>query len=129
MPRSRRVPKNSIIKYEELKAAAGGSGSGGSGHGSGSGQVIKFFRLGVPPPMEDCAGARPPEFQLPQPSGGEKNLLGRIASLGLCVVGLNLLYGYLHPLSRIFILPLMVYFMWTIWNRDGNSLFCDREED
>jgi hypothetical protein len=99
MPRSRRVPKNSIIEYEELKAAAGGSGSG------------------------------PPKFQLPQPSRGQKNLLGRIASLGLCGVGLNLLYGYLHPLSRIFILPLMVYFTWTIWNRDGNSLFCDREED
>jgi hypothetical protein len=128
MHKSRRVPKNSIIQYEELKAAAGGSGSGGGGHGSGSGRVIKFFRLSVPPPVADCAGAKPPKFQLPKANGSQIYPFGRIVAIGLCMFLLNFLYYIPHPLNRLIILPLMLYFMWTIWKREGGTWFRDREE-
>jgi hypothetical protein len=123
------VPKNSIIQYEELKTAAGGSGSGGGGHGSGSGRV-KVFRI-FPPPVADCAGAGPPKFKfrLPKLERRAKYRAGQIVSIGLCMVGLNLCYDYLQPLSRIIILPLMVYFMWTIWKKGSSPLVGDREED
>lgn len=127
MRRSRRVPKNSIIQYEELKAAAGGSGTGGGGRGSGPGRLIKF-RLSVPPPVADSTSPAPPKFRMPKLDRRQKERFGRLVAFYLCMAILTLSYNYLHPLSRVIILPLMLYFMWTLWKREGSNLFRDRGE-
>ena len=65
MRRSRRASKNSIIQYEQLKAAAGGSGSGGGSHGSGSGRV-KVFRK-FPSPVADNSGINSTQVDINKP--------------------------------------------------------------
>ncbi len=128
MRRRRSVPKNSIIQYEELKAAAGGSGSGGGGHGSAAGQ-IKDFRERIPPPIADCAATKPQRFRLPKLEPRTKYWAGKVISIGLCLVLLNFFYHHLPALSRIIVLPLMVYFMWSIWKRELGALIEEGEED
>ena len=128
MRRSRTVPKNSIIQYKDLKAAAGGSGSGGGGHGSGTAQ-IKPFRVRIPPPMADCDATKPHRFRLLKLEQRTKYWAGKVISIGLCLVLLNLFYHHLPALSRIIVLPLMVYFMWSIWKRELGGLVGEREED
>ena len=128
MRRRRSMPKNSIIEYEDLKAAAGGSGSGGGGHGSGPGQV-KDFIVSIPPPIADCDATKPHRFRLPKLEPRTKYWAGKVISIGLCLVLLNFFYHHLPALSRIIVLPLMVYFMWSIWKRELGALVGEGEED
>jgi len=129
MRRRRRVPKNSIIHYEELKAAACGSGTGGGGRGSGPGRG-SVVRLRIPhfPDRGDSTSPAPPKFRMPKLDRRQTYRFGLIIAFGLCMVLLNFFYNYLHPLSRAIILPLMLYFMWTLWKREGSTLFRDRGE-
>ena len=127
MRRRRRVHENSIIEYEDLKAAAGGSGSGGGGHGSGAGQ-IKNFIVRTPPPIADCDATKPHRFRLPKREPRTRYWAGKVISIGLCLVLLNFFYHHLPGLSRIIVLPLMVYFMWSTWKREFGALVREREE-
>jgi hypothetical protein len=122
MRRRRSVPKNSIIQYEELKAAAGGSGSGGGGHGSGAGQV-KNFIVRIQPPIADCDATKPHRFRLPKLEPRTKYWAGKIISIGICLALLNLFYHHLPALSRTIVLPLMVYFMWKMFPQHQKGLY------
>lgn len=122
MRRRRSVPKNSIIEYEDLKAAAGGSGSGGGGHGSGAGQ-IKDFIVRIQPPIADCDATKPHRFRLPKLELRTKHWAGKVLFIGLCLALLNFLYLHLPTLSRIIVLPLMVYFMWSMFLRLQKGLY------
>lgn len=128
MRRRRSVPKNSIIEYEDLKAAAGGSGSGGGGHGSGPGQV-KDFIVRIQPSIADCDATKQHRFRLPKLEPRTKYWAGKVISIGLCLVLLNFFYHHLPALSRIIVLPLMVYFMWSIWKSELGALVGEGEED
>lgn len=122
MRRRRSVPKNSIIQYEDLKAAAGGSGSGGGGHGSGTCQ-IKDFIVRIPPAIADCDATKPHRFRLPKLEPRTKYWAGKVISIGLCLVLLNFFYHHLPALPRIIVLPLMVYFMWKMFLRLQKGLY------
>jgi hypothetical protein len=127
MRRSRRLARNSIIQYEELKTAAGGSGSGG-GSGFGTGQV-KFFRVRVPPPVEDRAAAGLSKFRLPKLEARTKYRADQVISFIVCMVLLNFLYSHLLPMTRIVVLPLTLYFIWAISKKELGTFVGEREED
>lgn len=122
MRRRRSVPKNSVIQYEDLKAAAGGSGSGGGGQGSGTCQ-IKDFIVRIPPPIADCDATKPLRFRLPKLKPLTKYWAGKVISIGLCLVLLSFFYHHLPALSRIIVLPLTVYFMWKMFLRLQKGLY------
>jgi|GEM_PF-4378855 len=45
-----------------------------------------------------------------------------VVMIGFCMIGLQLLYHQLVPLTRVIVLPLLVFVMWSKWKREKNFL-------
>jgi hypothetical protein len=87
------------------------------------------FKVRVPPPAVDRVGVVASKFRSPKLEARTKYCAGQVIFFRVCMVLLNFFYNHLISVSRIIILPLMVYFMWSILKKEFGILVGDREGD